>query len=134
MKLGVFTTTNYLQIGESIIINIMVFVMNNLIKIKFSAKVFFHNMTVLSYILTFSSISVLFFNPQKSVSEIVLMISTCPMTIKSTLSSTFERAKSYFMSSSTMQSFTWFFTVLAWGSWYESGHIYTIDAEHYIVN
>ena len=129
MKCRMFTTTNYFQIRESVIFNVMIFMVHYFIKIKSSIKKSFHNKSVFSYIFRFSTTSLFLRNPYKSISKIIYLLSTCPVAIKTSFSRTFERTKSYFMSSSTMQSLTRFFTVFTWWSWYECRHIYTIDVD-----
>ena len=133
MERRMFTTTNNFKITKSIILNIMVFMVNNFVKLKFSSKMSFHLIPMFSYVAVYSAISFLFWNPHKNISKVVYLSSTFPMPIKMTLSSAFKRAKTYFVSSPTMKPIGWLSTIFTRWSWYVPRHIHTIDGDWYNV-
>jgi len=129
MVLSVFTSMLNFEITESIIFSILVLMVNNLIVIEFSSKFFLNYISMLSNILTFSSSSFMKRNPYHYVTTTINFITTFPMSVKFTFSSTLKRTKSYWTSTSSMESFCWFSTIFTRWSWYESRHRYTIDGE-----
>lgn len=134
VKGRVFSTADDFKITKSIVFYIMILVMNNFVKFKFSSKMSFHFESMFSNIFRFSTTSITFWNPYKSISKIIKVFSAIPMTVKTSFTSTFKRTKSYFMTSSSVKSITGFFAVFTWGSWDEIRHNYTIDGEMVNVN
>ncbi len=129
VKRRMFTSANYFKVINSVIINIMIFMMYYFVKFEFSSNMFFHNISMFSNVLRFYTSSFFYRNPYKFISKIIDLLTTFPISIKSTLSRALQRTKSYFMSSATIKSFAGFFTIFAGWSFYEFRHIYTIDGE-----